>query len=172
MFNKRTLNHLELLQILSKKLKKQKIFYSVLGGFAVDGQLGKLTRDHKDLDIAIFEEDKPRLIKLFQKEFPDYKIHKNFSHKISFSKLGMLVDFLLLKNKKSKVKLEFSLDKNIPLQEESVFKKDGVIGGFRFNTIERHFLVFLLKRFYSHKGNKKTAEDLEKLKEVEKNLII
>lgn len=36
------------------------------GGWGIDALLGKQTRPHKDLDIAINHKDKPKLLKLFQ----------------------------------------------------------------------------------------------------------
>lgn len=36
------------------------------GGWGIDALLGKQTRPHKDLDIAIYHKDKPKLLKLFK----------------------------------------------------------------------------------------------------------
>ncbi|PIS42037.1 MAG: hypothetical protein COT24_05595 [Candidatus Kerfeldbacteria bacterium CG08_land_8_20_14_0_20_40_16] len=52
-----TLVRLKELEVISKILENSSIFYSVMGGFAVDGHMGSLTRDHDDLDMLCYRKE-------------------------------------------------------------------------------------------------------------------
>lgn len=51
---------------LYKLLQENGIEVWIDGGWGIDALLGKQTRQHKDLDIAIYHKDKPKLRKLFE----------------------------------------------------------------------------------------------------------
>ena len=54
--------NVNLLKRFKKLIEKidDKFFYAVMGGVAVDGYVGKLTRNHHDVDMIIFREDVDR----------------------------------------------------------------------------------------------------------------
>ena len=52
-----TLDRLNELEVVTKLLENNNIFYSVIGGFAVDGYAGRLTRDHDDIDMVSYRND-------------------------------------------------------------------------------------------------------------------
>ena len=52
-----------------EKLTKElgKIFYVVMGGIAIDGYAGRLTREHPDVDLLIFRKDLEPVEKVLEK---------------------------------------------------------------------------------------------------------
>lgn len=54
-----------------------KFFYTVMGGIAIDGYVGKITRNHPDVDMIIFREDLEKTEQVL--EDLGYK-HKRFTH--------------------------------------------------------------------------------------------
>lgn len=52
-----TKHNLQLLGRVHERFSMEGIFYVTMGGFAVDGYAGKLTRDHGDVDLIVHKED-------------------------------------------------------------------------------------------------------------------
>lgn len=69
--NQATLNGLNKLQRVSLRLESSDLYYCVIGGFAVDGYAGKLTRNHGDLDMLCFREDFDKIRMIIGSEFKD-----------------------------------------------------------------------------------------------------
>ena len=59
-------NHDQLaaLEEIAGRLRAEDIPYSLFGGWAVDFHIGRITRAHADIDIAVWAHDQPRLAAL------------------------------------------------------------------------------------------------------------
>lgn len=84
-----TLESLKFLEILN-----QKISYFISGGYAAEAIRGKITRNHKDLDLYVFEEEISSLFDLVKKE--GYRCFKNLN-KYEIRKENLIVDILPLR---------------------------------------------------------------------------
>ena len=54
--------HMGILNQLDNFMADIKVDYALCGGYAIDVFLGKKTRPHKDLDVAVFWEDRDRIV--------------------------------------------------------------------------------------------------------------
>lgn len=62
--DKKTEHQLTLISQITKALEKQQIPYWLIGGFAVDAVLGKVTREHHDIDVLILHSDRDKVAEL------------------------------------------------------------------------------------------------------------
>jgi len=72
-------------------LEEYNVHYFVSGGFAIDAIRGNVTREHKDLDLYVFEEDLNDFFKKIKKE--DYRCFKNLN-KYEVQSKNLIVDIL------------------------------------------------------------------------------
>jgi hypothetical protein len=58
---------MNLIEQLSIMMLSMKIDYAICGGHAMDLFLGKKTRQHKDLDVVVYWEDRDKIVKYMLK---------------------------------------------------------------------------------------------------------
>ncbi len=76
-------------------LETYNVHYFISGGFAIDAIRGNITREHRDLDIYVFEEDLNDLFKKIKKE--GYHCLKNLN-KYEIQGRNLIVDILPIRS--------------------------------------------------------------------------
>lgn len=151
------LTTIEKLKELTECLEKNKINYSVFAGFAFDGLRGKITRNHRDIDILVLKKDFDKIKKILESLDYDYEIINERLR--ATRKDGAKVDLEMVSIQRNEIIIsgKYKLTK-IPLE---LFKKaqKGRIGNLAFNVASNEILKLFLQ--YDQKGNDK--EFLEKM---------
>lgn len=84
---------------LLELLNKNNILYYIFGGFGLDGLARRLTRNHFDVDILVYDKDKEKLNILLKEK---YKICKR-GYFLHFSKEYFEGDILFIEKKDNKI---------------------------------------------------------------------
>jgi len=134
-------------------LNDASVSYFVSGGVGLDGLRGKLTREHKDLDVYMFESD---LTRLFQKlKNCGYSCFRKLN-KFEIQGDGIIVDILPLVNEKNTAYLKGNIaDTRFP---KEIFENylEGNLDGITFQVVPGE--IFALEMPYSkHPEDKKDA---------------
>jgi len=90
----RTQKLFEILIDLSEIAEKHERLLVVQGGFAVDLEVGKITRNHEDLDIIVLEKEVEWFRELFKVDGYKFKYHDGQNRNVSFGayKWNFIVD--------------------------------------------------------------------------------
>lgn len=51
-----------MIAVLASELNRLAVRYWLMGGWAVDGHLGRVTREHSDIDFAVYLDDRPSFV--------------------------------------------------------------------------------------------------------------
>ncbi len=150
-----------------ENIKKEGIKYYVFGGFAIDGLRGSLIRDHNDLDILIFDEDKASFIRFLNslglkgKWSVNNKIYSAANPQLNLEVLflGQDGDFVKLDGEKAEHKIPKELFKR---------SNKGKIKDFEFSIMPREWLIESII-YCDHKEDREFL--LKLVKDADINLI-
>lgn len=152
---------LGLLKRIIVSLEGNHIKYSILGGYGLDGLIGKLTRDHKDIDMIVNPEDMEKVrVLLSEIEFKRKENKKSgievYLHEATKTELE-LADLKFVKNL-------FQGDLQILIPPETNAFLDGI--SFRTATLDGQEVIITIQqeRFKSKSPN--TEHDDKILKKL------
>lgn len=87
---------LEAIESIRVALEREAIDYWLFGGWAVDFHVGRLTRDHADIDIAIWHEDLQRVARLLTRDGWEYAGGAEQDGYTTYTRDGVDVDLAFL----------------------------------------------------------------------------
>jgi hypothetical protein len=127
---------------------ENKFFYTVMGGIAVDGYAGKLTRNHPDVDMLIFRQDIKKLESVLEKlnyafEYFDHPQEPGFKYKIKTRDAALSFQII---DEKADNKFEISFYRDLQLTYPMNFIKPQSwleLGRVRFPAVSKQFLIKL-----------------------------
>lgn len=136
------LKQVGILQKLVEKCKQEEVDISIIGGYGLDGLYGKLTRDHKDIDLLVKDGGETKLCGIVASlGFTEEAEETNRTKTVFKPEEGFLNTF----------KIEFapasSASKLLPAtaHKESIFptEENGSLMGFSFKTptLEGHRII-------------------------------
>lgn len=172
-----TLDRLDELGRISKLLENNNTFYSVMGGFAVDGHKGRLTRAHNDIDMLCYRKDVD-LIKGLLGEQGFHFSEKSLPGESAFYKFcnqEKTLTFHVIKKFNGNFDIAFWNPRHLQYPNSLLTRKKVIIGSVSFYAVNKEFLIGLKNRQrvfeYRHLDNPKHEKkykdclhDLETLK--------
>lgn len=140
-----TINRLADLEKISSIIDENKIYYCVIGGFAVDGYHGQLSRNHADVDVVCYDYNFSAIEKILNIRF-ESKALKDEKEPYKYYNDDKTLSFNVLKKINNKISIAFWYLGHLKYPQDFFNRTRVTLGKVSFYAINKNSLVYLKER--------------------------